>query len=96
MLLIVFVENAFKHLSTATEKKNNVIVSLHGEEDRIIFKCVNTISNVHSLENDLEKGRSGIGLVNARKRLALLYPDTHTLQIEKQEETYSVHLTLDI
>ncbi len=38
----------------------------------------------------------GIGLVNVRRRLDLLYPQRHTLRIDEHDRTYAVHLTLDL
>ena len=94
MLLIVFVENAFKHLSFAKGKNSNVHVDLEIFEDKLIFKCVNTIDNTGIKTHDLEKKNSGIGLQNAKKRLNLMYPNKHELTISKTQENYSVELIL--
>lgn len=97
MLLIIFVENAFKHLSMSEDQKSRVVVSIEKKDRQLHFKCINTFSNnptQHGL--DLEKGRSGIGLLNVKKRLSLLYPEKHTLQIDAKDNVYQVKLTLDL
>ena len=60
--------------------------------DVLIGKTTNGVS-FHGLEN-LEKGKSGIGLVNAKKRLALIYPETHNLSIKKDNDFFLVDVTL--
>jgi LytS/YehU family sensor histidine kinase len=40
------------------------------------------------------EGSSGLGVANAKRRLELLYPDKHDLQIDEKENSYSVTLTL--
>ena len=93
MLLIVFVENAFKHLGTNKSNISKVLVDLHVDEEKLIFKCVNSIDEVSLKEKGLEKGKSGIGLQNAKKRLGLIYPEKHQLKIEQTKENYSIELT---
>lgn len=96
MLLIVFVENAFKHLSVSEEKKSRVAVSVVVKNEQLVFSCVNTYDPAQYNENTLEKG-SGIGLTNAIKRLDLIYPEKHQLkQTVNQDNTYSVSLTVSL
>ncbi|WP_299601523.1 histidine kinase [uncultured Aquimarina sp.] len=96
MLLIVFVENAFKHLGVLENTKSIVSVSIEIGENSIVFKCSNTIDNIIVPETDIEKGKSGIGLQNAKKRLDLIYPEKHALQIKQDNGFYIVELTLDV
>lgn len=96
MLFIVFVENAFKHLSALKDGKSKVIVSLHEDNDQLVFKCDNTIDTKGLIHENIEKGKSGIGLQNVKKRLALMYQDKHELTINKNETTYSIQLILDL
>ena len=94
MLLIVFVENAFKHLSITKGKNSSVHIALNISDNKLVFKCVNTIDNTGLTPHNLEKKNSGIGLQNAEKRLKLMYPDKHQLTISKTQENYSVELIL--
>jgi len=97
MLLIVFVENAFKHLSMSQGIKSRVFVSIKEENRQLLFKCTNTFSNQHTHDHhELEKGRSGIGLHNVKKRLALLYAEKYVLEIESNDDEHQVKLTLDV
>ena len=96
MLFIVFVENAFKHLGVSDSKKNTVIVSLKEINNTLEFNCENTVDPSDNKTNTLEKGRSGIGLHNAKKRLALMYPEKHELTINQALNSYSVKLILDL
>ncbi|WP_350284354.1 histidine kinase [uncultured Croceitalea sp.] len=96
MLLIVYVENAFKHLGAVKGNKSKVSVALKEQDGALVFLCSNTIDTNAKPEENLEKGKSGIGLQNAKKRLALMYPDKHQLSIQQQNETYHVHLKLNL
>lgn len=92
MLFIVFVENAFKHLSSENSKVDITIIS---EENKLRFTCKNTIDSTKPLEENLEKGKSGIGLVNVKKRLALIYPEKHQLTINNTNNIFSVDLIIE-
>lgn len=94
MLLIVFVENAFKHLAVTEGKKSQVKVNLAIEDDKIQFRCSNTFDAWGSSALSLEKGKSGIGLQNAKKRLELIYPDKHELIVRQEDSSYDIHLNL--
>lgn len=90
MLFIVFVENAFKHLSSENSKVDIEILS---EENKLYFTCKNTVDGT-KLEQNLEKGKSGIGLANAKKRLLLMYPKKHCLKTQSDSSCFSVSLEL--
>jgi two-component system LytT family sensor kinase len=93
LILTVFVENAFKH-STASQSKDIMIeveVSLD-DKDVLTFNCKNSYkpqTNTDNLSN-------GIGLQNVQKRLELIYPDAHKLDIIKQETIYEVNLVIEL
>jgi len=93
MLLIVFVENAFKHLSESDKHESRVDVSVEVKEDMLYFNCTNTSSS-NSSNDQIEAGNGGIGLQNAKKRLKLLYPDKHQLKINNDFNAYQVYLKL--
>lgn len=94
MLCIVFVENAFKHLGILNDGTSFVSVKIKEHNNELFFSCENTIDNDETEHHNLEKGKSGIGLQNAKKRLSLLYADKHQLKIEKKTTTYVVNLKL--
>lgn len=94
MLLIVFVENAFKHLGTSTNNENSVLINILVSEEKLIFTCTNTVDKTRV--KNLEEGKSGIGLQNANKRLNLIYPNKHQLEILEKDENYTVNLLLNL
>lgn len=98
MLLIVFVENAFKHLGALRNEKSKVSLDIQVEETQLVFKCINSIDTSTSglIEENLEKGKSGIGLENAKKRLNLIYPGKYQLDTTTENNQYSITLTLEV
>ena len=90
MLFIPFIENAFKH--SANKRKDNAIsIRLSIENPRVHFYCSNFIE-----ENPLAAtDAGGLGNELMSKRLQLLYPGQHELQIKKEEGKYIVELAID-
>ncbi len=90
-ILITFLENAFKHGVTNNNPNAWVKISLQikGKE------CLYTVSNskIPSAQAD-NGGKSGIGLQNVHRRLALSYPNQYDLTVDDQLETYTVKLKL--
>lgn len=92
MLLIPFVENAFKH-GISLRKRSWIVVSLSCDENHIYFDAYNSVHL--KPDNDPEKASLGIGLNNVKRRLALLYPRKHELSIRQTATEFFVHLTID-
>lgn len=92
MLLIPFVENAFKHGTTLIE--NPVIdIALKYKENQIVF----TVKNQYNKNtSEVKDATSGIGLENVKRRLQLLYPSSHTLQIDKKDAYFEVCLKINL
>lgn len=87
MLLLPFVENAFKYgLSNSNESP--IYIELKVDGDMIIFSVTNRKFN------NMGRHSSGIGIPNVERRLQLLYPDRHDLKILDTEDTYSVKLKI--
>ena len=89
LLLIVFVENAFKHGVSYSKPS-----FIHMRIDYADGKVVSTIGNsLHSPQ--AEKHNAGIGLENVRKRLELIYgAKNYSLEIREEEKTYTVKLVI--
>ena len=92
LILIAFVENAFKHGINNTIDASWVKISASVEGNTLIFTVKN--SKPHKLRKEVVQG--GIGLVNARRRLDLLYANQYTLAVQNQPTFYNVHLTLTL
>jgi hypothetical protein len=90
LLFIPFIENAFKH-GISYRERSFIDISMKIFEDSLSFMCVNSIvkSGVESVS-----AYSGIGLENVRKRLTLLFPGTHDLNIDKSATDFKVHLQI--
>ena len=95
MLLIVFVENAFKHLVQTDKEKSIVAVDIKVDSGALFFSSVNSIDQKTD-GNSIKSDTNGIGLKNAQKRLELLYPEQHTLEIFSNAKTYEVKLKLQL
>ncbi len=82
MLLIPFVENAFKH-GVGFIKEPRINISLAAEEGELVF----TVNNkCNKDEAELKDTASGIGLANVSRRLNLLYGEAHVLDIRKETD----------
>ncbi|RAK70443.1 sensor histidine kinase [Hymenobacter edaphi] len=93
MLLIPFVENAFKH-GISLQHPSWIKVTLHVEHGTLYFDVYNSVHARPAPGPADEPG--GIGLRNVRQRLLLLYPERHELIIRRSLDEYFVHLTLQL
>lgn len=94
MLLIVFIENAFKHSKNTAEPKIFIDIKLKTWGNSILFYLKNSNSRTDATQKTVEK-HSGFGLANVAKRLQLLYPNQHDLRVENEETSYTVNLRLN-
>ncbi len=93
LILPVFVENAFKHSLSSVNKDIEIKIDLSLDHNgKLHFNCQNSFS-LETNTGDLSKG---IGLANVRKRLELLYPESHELQIKANGDIYEVNLEIDL
>ncbi len=90
LLLIAFVENAFKY-GVSTHIPSEIMINMHENNGQLTFLVKNKILN-----NNNSMSNTGIGLRNAKRRLELLYPDKHTLRILDDGHTFEVHLTIEL
>ncbi|HEY5822897.1 MAG TPA: histidine kinase [Cyclobacteriaceae bacterium] len=93
MLLIPFIENAFKH-GISLREESHIRVSLELKQSTLYFDVFNT-KHIRS-ENDPEKNSNGIGLMNVKQRLQLVYPGRHELVIRETAHDYFVHLVIQL
>ena len=93
MLLIPFVENAFKH-GISFREPSLIKITLEIKDNTLYFDVFN--SKHLKQENDPEKNKSGIGLNNVKQRLKLLYPGKHELIIRETGRDFFVHLTIQL
>ncbi len=91
MLLIPFVENAFKH-GTADVNSATIDIVMQSDHKILAFMVQNSYNPHHQTHN----GDHGIGLANVKRRLELLYPAKHTLTINQSNNTYNVNLQIQL
>ena len=91
MLLIPFVENAFKH-GISLKTPSFIHIRLKVEESGLQFSVRNS---VHPTKSKREIDNAGLGLKNVKRRLELLYPDSHELTYQDSGKTFEIHLLLN-
>ncbi len=89
LMLIPFVENAFKH-GISYRRPSFIDIRVRVEGDRLHFICLNS-----KAENPNEE-KGGVGLANVRKRLDLLFGSNYMLEIRDEAERYSVELNIPL
>ncbi|RMG20495.1 MAG: histidine kinase [Bacteroidetes bacterium] len=90
MLMIPFVENAFKHgVGMIEQAKIDIFIKF--DETSLVFLVTNKLSPQASEDKDAS---SGIGIRNVKRRLELLYPDRHQLDIRQEQGLFRVELRL--
>jgi sensor histidine kinase YesM len=91
MLLIPFIENAFKH-GVNSEQKSYIKIEIVINKTEIQLKVIN---NKVSIQQDISE-RSGLGITNTWHRLNLIYPGKHLLVINDTEKEFSVSLHINL
>jgi len=91
LILLPFVENAFKHSLVNEVTLAWVTVDIKVSGKQLFFTVENSVSTPVA-----RKGPSGIGLANVKRRLAISYADCHTLDIRQEESIFKVHLKLEL
>ena len=89
LMLITFIENAFKH-GISYQRDSFIDARVSIEQDRLHFECKNSKAE----KPNQEKG--GVGLANVKQRLHLLYDNNFTLNIQDKPDTYKVELTIPL
>jgi LytS/YehU family sensor histidine kinase len=88
--LIQFIENAFKHGLEQYKNDSYLKINIAIENGHLNYESVNSIS-----ENNASTS-GGVGLANVKKRLEIIYPAKHQLEIHSNNHEYTVQLTLQL
>ncbi|HEX6426835.1 MAG TPA: sensor histidine kinase [Niastella sp.] len=94
LLLIPFVENAFKYVSDYDNRENIIHVGINCRNSELTFYCINSF-DVISRQNGSNMNK-GIGVINVRKRLELIYGNNYQLREEISNDKYIINLTLTL
>ncbi|HLZ17414.1 MAG TPA: histidine kinase, partial [Cyclobacteriaceae bacterium] len=92
LILITFLENAFKHGVNGSDDQSWIKAKLDVRETNLVYAVQNSKAN----SNAASPGKPGIGLRNVKRRLELSYPGKHRLTIEDEPESFNVHLSVDL
>ena len=91
LILLPFVENAFKHgISSKGEGTINITIDVIDEQLNLLVE-----NSVFPTKSEF-KSRPGIGLINVKQRLNLLYPNKFSLSIDKSDDLHRVELTIQL
>ena len=90
LMLLPFIENAFKHGASQMAEQPWINLDLVVKDHELTMKLIN------GKPPRTGKETPGIGIFNVRKRLELLYPGAHELQINEEEEMFIVNLKLKL
>jgi LytS/YehU family sensor histidine kinase len=92
LLLLPFIENSFKHGAYMATEQGWLSMEIVIAESELSFRLINGKNGFAGSE----PMGTGTGLSNVKKRLALLYPESHELRITEDDETYIVSLKLSL
>lgn len=95
LMILPFVENCFKHGVSEAIEASWVSIGLELKADRLTLKVENSKSKDQNNEDQFNY-REGIGLKNVKRRLELLYPEAHALEMHDADEAFLVILTLNL
>jgi sensor histidine kinase YesM len=89
MLIIPFVENAFKHGVGKSIEKSWIKITIDVTDQLLNIEVSN-----NKIQNNLVSDSGGIGLLNVKKRLDLLYYDSYKLEISEKNNRFDVFLSI--
>ena len=93
LLLITFLENAFKHGAKGSSTNTFIRLLIHVQKNKLNFTIENNKGKVDEIESSAYKG---VGLENVKRQLELLYPSKHVLNIKDHDDRFEVQLELSI
>jgi LytS/YehU family sensor histidine kinase len=93
LLLITFLENAFKHGAKGSSENTFIRLDIKVERDKLNF----VVENNKGIIDEVNIGEyNGLGLENVKRQLELLYPGKHLLNIKDQPDRFTVALQLSL
>ncbi|GAB4033900.1 hypothetical protein GCM10028774_18480 [Spirosoma jeollabukense] len=96
MLLVTFVENAFKHGINSTYRQAWADIRLKTTDAGNLHFRVENSKPSDKIRRNATKRPVGVGIINTQRRLNLLFPDRYTLTISDEADTFTVDLTLQL
>ncbi len=93
LLLVVLIENAFKFVSNFSDKENKISIKIFTKENILHGSFTNT---KELQQATITTNSNGIGIVNLKRRLELLYPKKYELTTNIENNQYETNLTIDL
>lgn len=94
LILLTFLENSFKHGVKNAIGGAMIHIKLDIKDESLVFEIQNNKSKV---SQEISKSKSGgVGLVNVKRRLELIYPGRHKLSIQENKELFSIYLYIEL
>jgi two-component system LytT family sensor kinase len=92
LLILPFIENCFKHANHQDKVNGWIKIKIENKGNELFIHAENTISKA-----PIKKDKSsGVGMENVKRRLELLYPKRHELEIKVDKSVYVVRLTINL
>jgi len=95
LILIVFIENSFKHVSYKRKEQGLVGISLSLHDNDLYFSTNNSLDPI-LFEEQKNNREHGVGLKNVKKRLDILYAQKYQIKIDHQPNYYDIQLKIDL
>lgn len=92
LIFIPFVENAFKH-GVSYREQSFIDIFLETEGNQVLFKCKNSVAKKNK---PLSEKQGGLGIVNIKRRLSLLYGDQAKLIQTQKDDVYTIELQIPL
>ncbi len=93
LLLVTLIENAFKFVSNYADKENKIIIKIYTKDMVLHSSFINTKEPLQSIVNG---NSGGIGIINLKRRLELLYNKKHQFAIHNENDHYETALNIDL
>jgi len=92
LLFVPLIENAFKHGISSQPKNKCISLTIEVIDNKIYFKLKNSKGKIGNTLKNNSKG--GIGIMNVRKRLNLLFPNTHEITVTNKDDYFLVEVSI--
>lgn len=94
LILLSFIENAFKHGASGNFNNPSIDITLQVRENELLFEVYNTKNK--KIQKDVKGYKKGIGVTNVKRQLNLIYPNMHTLEIIEKDHDYNAKLKIEL
>ena len=96
LIFMAFIENAFKHGAGNHIHAGHITIQLKTQMEQLYLTVENSRAEQTPMSNNVLVKSGGVGMVNVKRRLQLLYPNKHSLKIDETPHTYTVQLWLNL